>query len=255
MKKFLLSILYIARQLLNPFFHFRERTILCYHSISDAPLETAVAVRAFKAHLAVLKRKGYEFVSLADMVSLFDGNSRDTISRKVVALTFDDGYADFKTAVLPILEEQKIPATLFIVGNGATYASGLEADIAMLTENDVTELAKHPLIDIGWHTVTHPNLALCDTDILRYECTPPAPVRFFAYPGGNYSDAAVEAVTQAGFTAAFSIKRDLVSRGKSRWLLPRIVVLNSDTEHDVVQYISIAQHWYAVLRGVLRKYG
>jgi len=170
------------------------------------------------------------------------------LPQKAVALTFDDGYADFKTAALPILEEQGIPATLFVVGDGTTYARGLQADIAMLAKSDVVKLAGHPLVETGWHTATHPNLARCDADTIRHEVTPPAPMRFFAYPGGNYSDSAIESVKQAGFTAAFSIKRDLVVRGKSRWLLPRIVVLRSDTEHDVVRYVSMAQRWYRMVR-------
>ena len=35
--------------------------------------------------------------------------------RPVVALTFDDGYANFHHAVLPLLKRYQIPATLFVV--------------------------------------------------------------------------------------------------------------------------------------------
>lgn len=36
-------------------------------------------------------------------------------SKPVVALTFDDGFANFRQDVLPLLERYRIPATLFVI--------------------------------------------------------------------------------------------------------------------------------------------
>lgn len=250
MKKFLLNILYIVRQLLDPFLRFREISVLCYHSSSNDSSETSVSAQVFERQLEVLKNAGYSFVSLNELITWYDNEVEDSVAfpRKAMALTFDDGYADFKTTTLPILEKYSAPATIFIVGDREGYRAKLGTNVPMLSDADIVELKKHPFVEVGWHTKTHPNLAALSKEEVVQEITPPVPMRFFAYPGGNYSNAVIEAVKQAGFSVAFSIKRDLVSRDKDRWLLPRIVVLKKDTGHDILQSVSMAQHWYAVLR-------
>lgn len=256
MKKLLRNTLFFIRNLLDQVFSFCEVAILCYHSISDDAADTTVSAVRFDTHLAALKRKGYAFVSLDDVVAWYGSEMGNiTLPSKAVALTFDDGYADFKTVALPILEKYAAPATIFIVGDREGYRAALGTDVSMLSDEDVAELEKHPLVSIGWHTKTHPNLATLSKEKVVQEISPLSPMKFFAFPGGNYSDTAIEAVKRAGFSAAFSIKRDLVTRGKNRWLLPRLVVLSSDTEKDVMQYASMAQHWYAMFRVWLKKYG
>lgn len=253
MKKFLLNILYIVRQILDPFLRFREISILCYHSISNDQSDTSVSANRFEEHIKALKTASYAFVSLDQIFAWF---AQDTsVPQKAIALTFDDGYADFKTTALPILEKYNIPATLFVVGDRERYRFNLGTDLVMLSDAGMRELEKHPLVSLGWHTKTHPNLVTLSKDEITQEITPPAPMKFFAYPGGNYSEDAIDVAQNAGFSAAFSIKRDLVSRDKDRWLMPRMVILCSDTAHDVLQYVSMAQHWYAALRAVRRKYG
>jgi len=246
MKQLLLFILFVIRSVLDPFLHFREVSILCYHSISDNQSDTSVSESRLEAHIKILKNAGYSFVSLEQVFAWF---SKDVpFPQKAVALTFDDGYVDFKTTTLPILEKYNTPATLFIVGDREQYRLNFGTDIAMLSDVDVAELEKHPLVSLGWHTKTHPNLAIFPKEGMAQEIIPPAPMNFFAYPGGNYSETAINVVQNAGFSAAFSIKRDLVIRGKSRWLLPRIVILKRDSPSSVLRYVSMAHHWYRTVR-------
>lgn len=253
MKILLLKVLFALRTFLDAVFRFREISILCYHSISNDGADTAVAPGMFETHLAALKKAGYTFVPLSGVIAWYDGEGENVpLPRKAVALTFDDGYADFKTAALPILETYNAPAMLFVVGDRDAYRTRFAAAPPMLTDVEVAGLTAHSLIEIGWHTKTHPHLSQLPERKVVEECAPPTPMRFFAYPGGNYSDRAIRAVQDAGFSAAFSIKRDLVRRGKSRWLLPRIVVLKHDTARDVVRYASAAQHWYMRVRSMIQ---
>jgi peptidoglycan/xylan/chitin deacetylase (PgdA/CDA1 family) len=54
--------------------------------------------------------KGYKLVSLAR----FCADVRARRGRKMLCLTFDDGYADNLTYALPVLERHAVPATIFV---------------------------------------------------------------------------------------------------------------------------------------------
>src|SRR5690606_18113223 len=56
----------------------------------------------------------FEIVSLEKIFEFH--RSKRIPSRKVVALTFDDGYLNNFTVALPLLEKYQIPATFFIIG-------------------------------------------------------------------------------------------------------------------------------------------
>src|ERR1017187_6476005 len=61
-------------------------------------------------------------VPLADVLQMCGSGSR---RKPLVALSFDDGFAGFRQEVLPLLEQYRIPATLFVVtryvGSGEPY--------------------------------------------------------------------------------------------------------------------------------------
>ncbi|TSD05060.1 MAG: polysaccharide deacetylase [Parcubacteria group bacterium Greene0714_7] len=251
LKVCLSSVLFFLYRTIEPWCRFSEVSILAYHSISNAPLDTAVTSKMFRTHLSRLKADGYSFISLSDVVAYQGGAS---VPCKAVALTFDDGYADFESAALPILDEFDAPATIFVMGDEVGARSALGNALPLLNADALARVRAHPRIEIGYHSRTHANLGKLSGSVLEDEVRAPFVARYFAYPGGNYSAKAVDVVRVAGYDAAFSIKRDLVRRGKSRWLLPRIVVLKDDGEKDVVRYVSMVQHWYAMFRSLIKKY-
>ena len=93
--------------------------VFCLHHVCeqfDADAMYAcdwMALDEFKQKIIALRRQGYQFISLTDA---YEYLKKDWFRRKKYAvLTFDDGYKSLKE-VLPWLEKQKIPATLFING-------------------------------------------------------------------------------------------------------------------------------------------
>jgi len=60
--------------------------------------------------LALLTKRGFKFVSLADAVRRLS----EPTAERFVALTFDDGYTDFVRYALPVLEKHAAPLTLFL---------------------------------------------------------------------------------------------------------------------------------------------
>ena len=65
--------------------------------------------------------------------------------KKIALITFDDGYDSDYKYVLPILKKYNIPATLFITGSYINKTG-------YLTEQQLLELSKDDLIEIGNHS-------------------------------------------------------------------------------------------------------
>src|SRR5206468_2122855 len=90
--------------------------ILTYHRIADPdsdPLLLSVSPSCFADHLNVI-RKHYRAISLQDLVQRL--TRRETLSG-LVAVTFDDGYADNLQRAKPMLERYEVPATVFVASD------------------------------------------------------------------------------------------------------------------------------------------
>ncbi|MDX6504082.1 MAG: hypothetical protein QOE29_1207 [Gaiellaceae bacterium] len=95
--------------------------VLLYHRTADLPSDPwglAVSPEHFAQHVEVL-RKTCALISLPELVGSL-GSAH--LPRRAVAVTFDDGYKDNLEVAAPLLEQQRIPATVFI----ATEALGRE---------------------------------------------------------------------------------------------------------------------------------
>ena len=126
---------------------------ICEHFDSDAMYACDwMALDAFKKKINELRNQGYQFISLT---SAYEHLKKDWFRRKKYAvLTFDDGYKSL-LEVLPWLEEQQIPATLFINGkylDGKSYRETPKEQY--LTYDELLALTS-PLIEIGYHGWEH----------------------------------------------------------------------------------------------------
>jgi peptidoglycan/xylan/chitin deacetylase (PgdA/CDA1 family) len=118
----------------------RSSVILLYHRVVEGiadPWSLGVAPANFAAQMAVLAERNV--VSLDALVADLDGPTRG----RQIAVTFDDGYADFASAALPALRARSIPTTLFVTtsaldGHGEFWWDELErivlASAALPTE-------------------------------------------------------------------------------------------------------------------------
>jgi peptidoglycan/xylan/chitin deacetylase (PgdA/CDA1 family) len=102
-----------------------------------------------------LSELGYSGVSLEEgLMNLSEGNLK---GRRLVAITFDDGFRDFHTAAWPVLQRFGFTATMYLptafVGHRRATFHGKEC----LTWPEVRELRAHG-IRFGSHTVTHSKL-------------------------------------------------------------------------------------------------
>ncbi|HZS05716.1 MAG TPA: polysaccharide deacetylase family protein [Blastocatellia bacterium] len=94
--------------------------ILMYHRITGArpdPWGCCVSPQRFAEHLAVL-RKHFRPVPLREITGSVSAEKPSAFSRRPVAITFDDGYADNLHAAGPLLEKYGVPATIFVTTGG-----------------------------------------------------------------------------------------------------------------------------------------
>jgi peptidoglycan/xylan/chitin deacetylase (PgdA/CDA1 family) len=234
------------RDLVAPLFRSVEVSILCYHSIGQDGNSTTITPEQFERHLALLQEHSVQFVPLEKIVGWVQHGG--VLPRRVAAITFDDGYADMETTALPILEKVRAPATVFIIGDEAGARTYLGSDIPLLSSEALERLRTHPLIDIGYHSATHPDLSKLEPQALREEVARPAGNRYFAYPGGNHSPQVAEAVREAGYDAAVTIGWDLVQKDTDPYLLPRSVIVRDMPLWRVRMATTRALVWYR--RGV-----
>lgn len=106
----------------------------------------------FKAKVKAMQQDGVEFISLSD--AYFHIGDDKIRCEKSAVLTFDDGYASLKE-ILPWLNEQQIPCTLFINGkylDGKSYRKNPKEKY--LTREELWELTSS-LIAIGHHGWEH----------------------------------------------------------------------------------------------------
>jgi peptidoglycan/xylan/chitin deacetylase (PgdA/CDA1 family) len=221
--------------------------VLMYHSIArmDQDLnQVCVSPERFAQQLDWLHRNDLRGVSIRE---LCQARERGAASR-LVGLTFDDGYQDFLTSALPILERYGFTATLFIVagllGGENEWDDGQR--LPLLDTDDLREVRARG-IEIGSHGLSHVRLAGLDHATLRREVQDSRellsgllgePVGGFCYPYGSLDGPAIRAVQEAGYDYGCGVK--VPSAAVSRFSLPRTHV----GERDGYLRLTVKRHLY-----------
>jgi O-antigen biosynthesis protein len=211
--------------------------ILLYHSIddkvSDAYRPYALSPQEFESQLSALAEGGYRPVTVSTLAASFRGKAQ--LPEKAVAITFDDGLHDFLVGALPALQRHQFAATIFAVsgciGRTSTWLSPLgEGDRLMLTWNQLREISDAG-IEVGAHTISHPQLDLLPRDKARIEIAGSKlaiedglgkAVQSFAYPHGYSSQQTRRLVSEAGFSSACRVRNALSAKGEQLWALSRV---------------------------------
>lgn len=216
--------------------------ILMYHSINDDVgnnhPDLVVTPANFRSQLNYLKKRGYQFLTMSELIS-----GKNDSSPKV-ALTFDDGFQDNYTEMLPILKEFQAKATIFLCPD--------MPEIEKLTQQQILEMQASGLVEFGAHTMTHINLSQASDDDAKYEINESkkqveemigVPCPSFAYPYGRLDDRVADYVKQAGFTNAVVVKKGIEAIG-DRYRIKRVSVLGKT---DKLQFhIAISRGRYRV---------
>jgi len=188
--------------------------ILMYHYIRfvDAAIDElgynlSTTPDEFAQQLAWLHEQGYSAVSMTTVQQCLRGEI--ACPPNPIALTFDDGYEDAYSTVLPILQRYGMRGTFYIVNSFVGQPGYMNWEqLAALRDAGM---------EIGAHTISHLNLTSLDQATVAYEISQSKAeldnrlginVTSFCYPAGFY-DWNIEALVQAaGYTNATTTRWD-----------------------------------------------
>jgi peptidoglycan/xylan/chitin deacetylase (PgdA/CDA1 family) len=210
--------------------------VLMYHEIAgqaktSSPL--AVAPDVFRGQLAYLHEAGFSTLTAGELAAFLADGTGELPERPVV-LTFDDGYADFYTAALPVMKQHGFTGTLF---QTTGWVGRPDAATRMLNWRELAEIERAG-IEIGAHSVWHPQLDQLSEQDLRDELYASksaledhlgVAVPGLAYPYGYSSPRVRQVARELGYTYAYSVDNAMTTSAAGRFTFPRLTVRRSTT--------------------------
>ncbi len=244
----------------------RRVTIVMMHDISLPA--ASQAFRFWKYH--------YNPISMQDFLRARDGESGYKLPPKPIVITMDDGHKE-NYKLTSLVKELEIPIAIFlcadIVGTNRHFWFKHEGcnpdnlkmvpdqkrieklselgfsktkeypDRQALTDDEVIEMKKSPLINFQNHTRFHPILTKCTDNKVydeinsskktlekRYSIN----VAGFAYPNGDYGNREVEVIKKAGHQYALTTTPGFNSLQTNLFELKRLSVNDSENLDEIV---------------------
>ena len=141
--------------------------ILIYHSISNDVSTLSLSINEFEKHIIYLKNKNFETINFDQI---------NSTKNKQIIITFDDGYKDLISSVLPILKKHNFNATCFVVSSmlgkknmwDMSKKNFIQKDLMNL--NDIREWVDNGMY-IGSHSHNHLDLTSLNDDKMTNELT------------------------------------------------------------------------------------
>ncbi|MDI6604342.1 MAG: polysaccharide deacetylase family protein [Thermoanaerobacteraceae bacterium] len=227
--------------------------VLCYHRVlptwilrwgklfypSESELSRyAISTKEFNKQLNYLKQQGVRFVTPQEAEDFLNG--RNSISGKLVLITFDDGDLSIYKHAFPLLKEKHIPFLLFFIADQA----GKEWEgFNMCSWDQVKEMVNSGICTIGLHTYNlhyfdpqtkKPVFLLQDKEKLFVADTEKGincfkkqlgiKVKYFAYPYGFGTPSTDRILMKHGILNIFTLDSRVNHQGDPCFFIGRVLV-------------------------------
>ncbi|MBF1326856.1 MAG: polysaccharide deacetylase family protein [Megasphaera micronuciformis] len=201
--------------------------VLMYHMIGDIEDNDAVLKEShLREQMKFLKDNGFHPLTLDQLYEYVMFNK--PVPEKPVVITFDDGYVDTYSIVMPLMKEYGFACTVFI----PTY----DADQGTrLSWNQIKEMQASGMTIAG-HGYHHERLAQMNEDVLNREvamCQKELKEQlgitneYYCYPYGSNDEASQKAMKKNGIKLAFTMNPGWVKYGDNPYALKRIWIGNA----------------------------
>jgi peptidoglycan/xylan/chitin deacetylase (PgdA/CDA1 family) len=202
----------------------------------------------FEYEMKYLSDNHYNVVPLSDVVAF--AKRQKVLPPNTVAITIDDGYKSPLVFAAPILKKYNFPWTFFVYpqfigGHPATNYKGAAS------WPELVELDKEG-VDIECHSMTHPLLTKhgsktpdqYDAWLTNETVTSKAvieqhlghPIKYFAYPFGDYNKAVEAKTISAGYEAIFTVANNPIHLGTNVYAMGRYII-TTPVEKAYVSYL------------------
>jgi peptidoglycan/xylan/chitin deacetylase (PgdA/CDA1 family) len=192
-----------------------------YHSVTPYEVDRyliTVSPQRFDQQLRWLRRRGLKGVCMRELLAA----RRTGRGGGLVGLTFDDGYADFASYAVPIMERHGFSATVFPIA--ARLGDDNEWDPEgprkpLMTAEQVRQMADAGM-EVGSHGMHHVSLtSVTDADLVAEVRDSRAvlqdisgqEVAGFCYPYGHIDGRVIAAVRSAGYGYGCAIWRSALT--------------------------------------------
>ena len=148
--------------------------VLTFHSVSENDQwlkepSIVISVESFKRQMEWLKTRKYTTLSMEQLYKI--RKEKLKIKKKLIVLTFDDGYLDAWTAVGPILKKYGLQGTVFVTGGyidpGILPRPSIETGGKLqwkgyLNKKEIALLAEERSLAIESHGMSHDRIFTSD---------------------------------------------------------------------------------------------
>ncbi|MFH1190110.1 MAG: polysaccharide deacetylase family protein [Candidatus Omnitrophota bacterium] len=234
---------------------------LCYHSITDGPVEDdhyqmTTPKGTFEAQMRYLYESGHSVMSCDEIVDKMENGI--ALPPKALSITFDDGFRDILTNAAPILMKYGFKSTVFLpvdfIGKSRQY----------LDLGEARELLRTGVFSAGSHSMSHANLHnIAPEDAAReagssrriLEDRLMTDIRLFAYPYGGYgafNKTTMDILKAGGYKAAFTTIAGYNRPDRDLYALKRTRICWFDDEDNFMKELQGAYDWYEIWQKIIR---
>jgi peptidoglycan/xylan/chitin deacetylase (PgdA/CDA1 family) len=272
--KALFSLISIPVSKIIPKTNYPRVCILVYHRVAEINFvdpkydDWNVLPDRFEKHVAALS----EFTHVINLAEVPDWQNRsDEYFKPIVCITFDDGYFNFYSNVLPILKKYNVKSTLFAVTNSVGGNTPMEFDQWAIKNqhnvsaetwkpidwNEINKCIESGLVQIGSHSHQHLDARNLTNKQMRAEIEDSRDTlihhlgedheMLYSYPFGSTRLGFVPPeyrylVRSSGYQLAVTTDLGLVKSTSDLFLLPRVEANQSDTPSALLAKVSGAIH-------------
>ncbi|MDR0690879.1 MAG: polysaccharide deacetylase family protein [Streptococcaceae bacterium] len=215
-------------------------TLMYHHITPEIADSNCLAPEDFESQLDALKKDGYISVSPEEVYLILTENKKP--AKKIVCLTFDDGFDDFYKNAYPLLKKYNMKATSFVVTNFLNKVS-------FLTDQQLLEMKKSGLISFQSHTVSHQSMESLNVDdqleqlktskkhlddLLKQDTL------VICYPSGKLNDDTADLGIQAGYKLGFTTQPGFAAKSDGLLTLSRTRISSNMTGEEVINTLKAA---------------